>query len=174
MTLPAMVSEHGEVVRLVTAEHLLEAAGLTDLTQAEIEALAAFTENAEHLTAIAREAKGTVSEELIRRLDRASKWTAHVDGFEIKAPSPQAGAVTYDTALLREALDALVEQDLIDPDAATAAVELVTPEPFFKQKQAGVNALLKRGGDVAAAVEACRVETDPPKRTAKVKRKGSA
>ncbi len=172
MTLPAMLNESsGEVVRLVTAEHLLQAAGLTDLTAAELEQLAAFTENAEHLAAIAREAKGTVSDELLRRMDRKGRWTVREGEFEVKAPSPQAGTVVYDSEKLLNALIRLAGTSVIDRDALEAAVEMVYPAPYLKQHQAGINALLKLGGAVAAAVEACRVETEPPRRTARVKRK---
>ncbi len=177
MTLPAMVNESsGEVVRLITAEHLLRAAGLTDLTDAELEQLAAFTENAEHLAAIAREAKGMVSDELLHRMDRKGRWTVRDGDFEIKAHpgSPQAGTVVYDSEKLWSALVVLAGSQVIDWDAQEAAVGMVYPEPYLKQKQAGISALLKLGGEVAAAVEACRVETEPPRRTARVKRKATA
>lgn len=210
-TLPQIIGPGGEVVRLISAEHLLEAAGLTDLREAEVLELAVFTDNADHLAAIAREAKGTVSDELVTRLDKRGKWTVHEDGFTIKSSSPQAGTVAYDTDQLRAALDVLIAADEIDREGADAALEpkpgtvqvnaddiavlraLVAdetseedhdlavdllnwladnvPATTYSQKPAGIKALLKRGGQVAAAIEACKVDVDPPKRTAKVTRK---
>lgn len=173
MTLPAMLSEHGEPVRLVAAEHLLHAAGLEDPTTAEVEQLAQFADNADHLVAIAREAKGTVSEELIRRLDRRGRWTLHEAGWTITAPSPEAGTVRYDNEQLAATVERLVQQDLIDPEAGLAAIEWFQPPPpapYWKQKPAGIKALLKRGGEIAEAIDACRVPAEPPKRAAKIKR----
>lgn len=174
--LPQVVTDDGELIRLVTAEHLLEAAGITDPREAETEQLAEFTDNADHLTAIAREAKGTVSAELVRRLDRRGKWTLREAGFKITAPSPEAGTTRYDDEQLAAAVNRLIEEDLIDADAGLAAIEWYQPpppEPYWKQKPAGIKALLKLGGAVAKAVEACKVSVDPPKRTAKVKRESA-
>lgn len=173
MTLPAMVTDGGEVVRLITADHLLQAAGLDDITGADPEQLAAFTDQADHLTAIAREAKTLVSAELVRRLDKRGKWTLHIGGFTVSAPSPEAGTVAYDNEQLAAAVDRLVAADLIDPEAGTAAIEWFQPPPpapYWKQKPAGIKALLKVGGEIAAAIGGCRVDVDPPKRAAKVRR----
>jgi hypothetical protein len=175
--LPAMVSPAGEVVRLITAEHLLQAGGIVDPREAETLELAEFTDNAAHLAAITREAKTVVSDELVRRLDRGGKWTRHEEGFKITSPSPAAGSVSFDTEKLRAALADLLDADLIDEEAATAALEHVhppPPAPYWKQKAAGIGALLKLGGDVAAAIEGCKVDVEPPKRTAKVTRKAAA
>lgn len=169
-SLPTMVSPAGEVIQLVSAEHLLQVAGITDLRVADTDQLASFTDDTDHLAAIAREAKGMVSEELVRRLDRRGKWTLHAAGFTITAPSPAAGTVAYDTGLLASALEALLKEDLIDREAADAALEEVTPDPYLKQKPGGIKALLKMGGRVADAIVACGVAGDPPRRTARVKR----
>lgn len=169
MSLPQVLSPAGELVRLVSADDLLHAAGLHDLTTADAEQLAAFTDNADHLTAIAREAKVRVGGELVDRMDRRGKWTFHVGEFDITAPSPDAGATAYDTDMLVAALERLVSDGVIDREAMDAAVELVTPEPYRKQKAAGIKALLKVPA-ARDAVEACRVEVEPPRRTAKVKR----
>lgn len=209
--LPTMLSGTGEVVRLVTAEHLLEVGGVLDLDSADMVALAEFTDNADHLAAIAREAKGTVSDELVRRLDKRGLWTVHEAGFTIKSSSPEAGTVKYETEPLRVALAGFVEADEIDQEAADAALapnlgsvgvtaediaalragfaddasaedgdyarDLLDwlqdrlPDTTYTQKPAGIKALLKRGGQVKAAIEACRVDVDPPTRAAKVTRK---
>ena len=73
-----------------------------------------------------------------------------------------------------EKLAALVEEDVIAREALDAAVEVVTPEPFLKVKQAGVKALLSLGGRAAEVVLAAQVPVDPPKRSVKVSRKGQA
>lgn len=174
MTLPAILDEAtGELVRLVTARHLLDAVGLHDVTAADPEQLAEFTDSCEHLTAIMREAKATVSDELLTRLDKRGKWTARFGEFEVKAPSPTAGTSSFDTQRLQDTLGDLLDRDLIDADAALAAVEFVQPDPYYKVRPAGVQALLKRGGEVAAAIESCRVTAEPPRRVARVKRKAA-
>lgn len=44
------------------------------------------------------------------------------------------------------------------------------PEPAYKLKQAGVNALLKLGGEAAEAIKSCAITTAPARRKAKVTR----
>lgn len=44
------------------------------------------------------------------------------------------------------------------------------PDPTYAVQTAGVNRLLKVGGEIAAAVKWCQVTSEPPRRTAKVKR----
>jgi hypothetical protein len=44
------------------------------------------------------------------------------------------------------------------------------PEPTYKLKAAGVNALLKLGGEAAEAIAACQVAVEPGRRRAKVTR----
>lgn len=69
-----------------------------------------------------------IDQELLQRLDRRGEWTLRVgdprDGiqWEIKAPSPTAGATTYDVDELRGGLRALVDDGTIDDDAARAAL----------------------------------------------------
>lgn len=208
-TLPQVLSPSGEVIRLITAEHLLQAAGIDDPRRASTAELAAFSDSADHLTGIAREAKGIVSDELVRTLDRSGSWTRRVDGFVIKAPSPEAGTTAYDTDTLREVLAALVATDVIDQEGADAALEPVpgtvaftleelmriltaldgeadqpvhesaqdlvahalsmVPATTYRQKHAGIKALLKVPA-AREAIEACRVEVEPPKRKATVTR----
>ena len=116
--------------------------------------------------------------------------------LEVKAPSPQAGATEWDELALERELDGLVAAGEIDREAAAAALErkvTVTFRPRLASEQAaieraakrdarvrdveattrpvqaGINALLKLGGDVAAAVERARVKREPPPRRARVK-----
>jgi hypothetical protein len=52
--LPSLVSAEGEVVKALTAENLLHAAGITDPRIADLAALAEFVDAADHLTSLAR------------------------------------------------------------------------------------------------------------------------
>jgi hypothetical protein len=117
----------GEVVRAVDAPALLAAAGLANLPDADTIKLAEFTENAAELRSIASEATAIVGDELIRRLDARAKWTLRKDGWEIKTQSPEAGTTAYHTGLLRQALQTLVEDDIISTEGASAALERIEP-----------------------------------------------
>jgi hypothetical protein len=171
--LPSLVSAEGEIVQALTAENLLHAAGITDPRTATIADLAAFVPDADHLTSLAREAKGIVSDELVRRMDRVGKWTLREGDLTIKSSSPAAGTERYDNERLANALTALVGEDVIDAQAAIAAIERVyprAPEPYWKQKPAGIKALLKLSPRVVEAVLSARVEVDPPRRSVEVTR----
>jgi hypothetical protein len=171
--LPMLVTAEGEVVQALTAENLLHAAGITDPRAADTDQLAVFMLDADHLAGLAKEAKGLVSDELVRRMDRVGKWTLREGGLTIKSSSPAAGTEKYDDERLADALAALVEEDVIDAEAARAAIEWVEPpppEPYWKQKPAGIRALLKLGGKVAEAVLSAAVAVEPPRRSAKVSR----
>lgn len=173
-SLTRLVSPGGEVVQAITARDLIEAAGITDIREADDEQLAAFTDNAKHLTSLAREAAGIVSDELVQRMDRKGRWTLHLGEFTARSSSPTAGTTAYDSDALAVALDELCDEGLIDREGAEAALEWVVPsppEPYWKQKAAGISALLKLGGRVAEAIEGARVPVEPPKRTVKVTRK---
>jgi hypothetical protein len=171
--LPSLVSAEGEIVKALTAENLLHAAGITDPRIADLAALAAFVDAADHLTSLAKEAKGMVSDELVRRMDKRGSWTLRTGDLTIKSSSPAAGTEKYDDERLADALATLVEDDVIDAEAARAAIEWVVPpppEPYWRQKPAGIKALLKLGGRVAEAVLSAAVPTTPPRRSVKVSR----
>jgi hypothetical protein len=171
--LPMLVTAEGEIIKALTAENLLHAAGITDPRAAELDALAVFMLDADHLASLAEEAKGIASDELIRRMDKRGSWTIHDGGLTIKSSSPAAGTERYDDERLADALQALVEDDVIDAEAARAAIEWVEPpppEPYWRQKPAGIKSLIKLGGRVAEAVQSARVPVDPPRRSAKVTR----
>lgn len=126
MTVPAMIEPtSGEVVRLVDAGDLLRVAGLEgeQLQTAELERLGDFADATDHLIGIAREARGIVGRETVRRMDRQGSWTIRAGGFEFKASSPTAGTIAYDADVLRAELMDLVAQDLIDMAGADAACE---------------------------------------------------
>lgn len=166
-----LISPHGEVVPILTAEDLLKVNGV-DL-DGPLSDLAAWTVEAEHARRIIDEARSLVGERIIDHLDRRASWTVREGDLEVKAASPNAGTTAYDPQALYDTLRWLTDEDEITYEAWSAAVDWENPEPYLKVRQAGVNALLKRGGKIAEAINRCRVETAPPKRTAKVKRVGS-
>jgi hypothetical protein len=171
--LPMLVTQDGQVVEALTAENLLHAQGITDLRAADIATLAVFIDGAKHFASIVREAEGMVSDELVYRMDRLGKWTIHEGDLTLKSSSPAAGTERYDDERLADALATLVEDDVIDAEAARAAIEWVVPpppEPYWRQKPAGVKALLRLGGRVAEAVLSASVPTTPPRRSVKVSR----
>jgi hypothetical protein len=171
--LPMLVSAEGEIVKALTAENLLFAHGITDPRIAETDALAAFVDHADHMASLTKEAREIVGEEIVRRMDRAGKWTIHEGDLTIRSSSPAAGTEKYDDGKLADALATLVEDDVIDAEAARAAIEWVVPpppEPYWRQKPAGVKSLLKLGGRVAEAVLSAMVPVEPPRRSVKVSR----
>ncbi len=117
----------GEVVQVVDAAALLRAAGITDPTTTEPEQLAAFDENAKTLKGITDEARGIVSDELVRRRDLEVGGTLTVGGYKIVVPSRTAGSTRYDTSLVVDALGLLVADGLISENAKAEACPDVTP-----------------------------------------------
>lgn len=114
----------GEVI---DARTVLAAAGIHDLSEASVGELAAFIYNSTHVYSIVSEAKGEASDEIVGRLDTEASWTRRVGEWEIKAPSPAAGSVSYDVDLLREALEVLVHARVISREAAWNALEPIRP-----------------------------------------------
>jgi hypothetical protein len=157
-------------VQVLTAQDFLRSQGIDDLATAEIETLAAFPEQADHLISVVREARGNACDQLVVVLDRRAKGTVRVDGFKITVPSAEAGTHAYEPELLAAALGRLVESGVIDQEAVDDAIEMVRPQPYHKPKIVGVKRLLRLGGDVQAAIEKTRIEKPPPRRTATVKR----
>ncbi len=121
--------EHGtgEVVQVVDAGTLLRAAGITDPAASEPEELAAFDENAKTLKGIADEARGIVSDELVRRRDLEVGGTLAAGPYKIVVASKAAGSTRYDTNLTVDALGLLVADGLISAKASAEACPDVTP-----------------------------------------------
>jgi hypothetical protein len=117
----------GEVVQALDATILLTAADVLPLADADTTALAEFIDSIDELRRIASEAKGQASDELVARLDASACWTMRFDGWELRAASPEAGTVSYDIDLLREALDELVASRVISREAAWNALEPIRP-----------------------------------------------
>jgi hypothetical protein len=114
------------------------------------------------------EVRAVIGEEVIRRLDSKARWTAHEGGFKLTAPSP-APKAEWDGPALALALVELRGLDLIDYEAAEAALETVVS---YKPKAAGLNRLLKLGGEVAERVGACRVMVEPVRRVSVKRERG--
>lgn len=167
--LPVLLSPDGEAVELFTAGDLLRSRGIEDLEKAETVDVARFMDDLKHVKSLIAEAEQAASDELVGRLDASASWTRHEGEFTIKAPSPSAGTEAYDTAMLDDALCDLVAEGTIDLKAASAALEVVHPKPFFKQHARGIAALLKLPA-AREAIEACKTTVDPPARKVKVTR----
>ena len=105
-------------------------------------------------------ARSAISVELLQRMDRAAKWTQEEDGVKVSSPSPNQ--MVYDPVQLASTLTTLVSSGAIDEEAARDCIEMVP-----KVKKAGINAVLKLGGQVEEAVKACATPSTRP-RTVKV------
>ncbi len=150
----------GEVVQVVDAAALLRAAGITDPATTEPEQLAAFDENAKTLKGITDEARGIVSDELVRRRDLEVSGTLTVGGYKIVVPSRSAGSTRYDTDLTVAALERLVEAGLISENAKAEACPDVTPCASVSwDLLARILRALDGAGDTGS-VTALRVELD--------------
>lgn len=167
--LPVLLSPDGEAVELLTAQDLLRSRGIEDVQAAETTDTVRVMDEIQHVQSLLNEAKSMLSDELVSRLDKRGKWTLEVEGLKVTAPSPDAGTVSYDPDKLDLALGELWHDDVIDEPAIHAAIERVTPPSYWKVKQAGVKALLKLP-KAREAIEACRVETTPAPRKARVTR----
>lgn len=117
----------GEVVQAVDAAALLRAAGITDVRDSEPEQLAAFDDAAKTLKSITDEARGLVSDELVRRRDMEVSGTLTTGGYKIVVPSRSAGTTAYDRERTPVVLAELVKAKLISEKAAREACPDVTP-----------------------------------------------
>lgn len=142
--------DSGEVVALADAPDTLIAAVLRQLKLA-----------AEDL----RDAQRGLGAVLIERMDAQASWTVGARGVKVSAPSPAAGAVTWDAELLHEILDGLVNESTLTRDAALRAcstrIEFVT-------HVSGIKAIEKVPG-VAEKIARARREAEPKPRTITVK-----
>lgn len=115
----------------------------------------------------ARQAKKLVDAEILDRMDRRGEWTVHEDGFDLVGSSPEPSD-SYDAEALQAGLAELVDVGLIDEDAASAAVEIVTT---LKPNRSRISKLRKLGGRVAAVIEAATTQV-PKDRRVNVKKAG--
>ncbi len=127
MTSLALFHPDGEVIEAVDAATLLYAAGIPCVQDADLEQLADVTDKLRELKALAAEATGVLGDAIVHKLDAGARWTVHLDGYTVTAPSPTAGTVTWDVEALRAALDGLIEAGVISPAAGFAAVARIEP-----------------------------------------------
>ena len=160
---------HGEVITIA------------DVTTEEIERLAqlraeVIAEGIAHL----RQLDSDIDRELLARLDRRKRWTLRVgdvaDGvqWELTAPSPTAGSVTYDVEQLRTGLRRLLDAGEVDEQAAGEALErtvtIVAQVPLVADL-AELQAVLERMNAIGKVpVHNVRVSTAETARAAGVKR----
>jgi hypothetical protein len=107
-----------------------------------------------------REAKRTVTTEILARLDKNAEWTAHLPGLKIRGDSPQP-VEEWDGAQLREALLELVDEGVLAIEAVDAAVETIVS---YKPRKAGINKLRKLGGRVAEVVDSLKRASEKDRR----------
>lgn len=108
---------------------------LIDVKKAHLPRLAQFFVNLDELRAQLTDAEEVVQAEVLGRLDRSGKWTEHVstgEGYlvDLKAPSPAAGTVAYDVDTLEKTLQQLVDDVVIDRQAAERALERTVTVTF--------------------------------------------
>lgn len=136
-------TEHGlAVVHPATGEQLL--------LSAPDERLAEWLKGTRELESRLRELKGLLTEEVNARMDSRAAWTHRWGGFKVSGVAPTPEDV-YDGDELAKVLKRLVKKGKIDAEAAANACERVVT---WKPKKAGINRLLKLGGDVAEAIKA--------------------
>lgn len=99
-----------------------------DLATATTEDLAAGVAQVDKLRRELTDFESALGGELLARLDRGAKWTLRAGDpkgevqWEVKAPSPTAGTVSYDPRVLERELASLIEAGVVSEEAAGAAV----------------------------------------------------
>ena len=130
-----------------------------DLAAAPSDRLAQFLAEVRDLEASLRQAKAQVGRELHRRMDAEASWTLNLPGYKVTGQSPDR--VDYDPEELAGALRGLRRSGLISPRASKAALERVVE---LRPRKKGLAALLRLGGEVAAAVRACERPVESERR----------
>jgi hypothetical protein len=133
--------------------HLLDpqTGELIELAEAEDDRVAEILARLKDLEAQLKQASEEVKGEVIRRMDKAARWTLEAGEWRLKSSSP--GVVDYDQKLLKAELNGLVSKGVIDSTAVGRAFTTRMTESVSKS---GVNALLKLGGEVKDAIERCQ------------------
>lgn len=108
-----------------------------------------------------REAKNVVQGEIRNRMDQQKKWTLHVPGLKLTAPSPAAGTPEeWDGAALRSELLELADEGTLSIEAVDAAVEVIVT---YKVHKAGINALRAGQGAPAEIVDRLAMRGEKPR-----------
>lgn len=140
-----------------------------DVRAAETSVLAEALDRLSEVKQMEASARRVIADEVLRRQDADASWTTHVEGFTLVGQSP--AREEYDAEALAAVLRGLVELSMISAEAAGAAIESVLT---WKPKKAGINALLKLGGEIAEAVRSCAITVDKPRQVRVKRSDGSA
>lgn len=105
-----------------------------------------------------RGVKEDIQRVILERMARDARWTLHLEGGVTAEGRLRGQTESWDGAELRGRLLELVEDGTITIEAVDRAVEQVVD---FKVKKAGVQALRKLGGRVAAYVDSCCFRSEP-------------
>lgn len=119
------------------------------LNELSDDALAGLVVKLRELRSELNEALDAVGEVVMGRMDRSASWTMNAGGTTLRAPSP-AGKVAYDAEALLKDLRKLVRKGVIDAKAIEEAIKTVPRS--YETKHAGIQKLLKLGGEVAETV----------------------
>lgn len=160
MTRDLVLRDHAEITRVVnpvTGEAIDLAGPPADIarTLADIR----------DLESRLREAKTVLTDALLTVMDRERSWTLEVDGFKATGQSDALKA-SYDVNGLVIALDELVNDGTITPDARERAIEATVS---YRVKHAGITALLKNP-QLAARLEEHITLAPPEQRRVSVSR----
>lgn len=159
MTLPLIVGP-GEpaLIEPNTGELVL-------LSEAQTGHIAEIRDHLKDLRSQIDEANRILDREVLGRMDHRCSWTLHEGNLTLTAPAEKTQDA-WDGAGLHLTLEDLVAEGDIAPEAMHAAVEEIIS---YKVKAAGVKALLKTGGHIAACILEHRTEA-PRDRRVTVKR----
>lgn len=114
---------------------------------APLEDLGGFLADVREHESLLKEAKNVVNGEVLQRMEKEGLYTLRAGPLELRGGSPFT--TEYDGAGLRDALLALVDEDVISAAAVDRAVEVVVS---YKPQARGINALRALGGRVAEVV----------------------
>lgn len=109
---------------------------------------------------ILREQKRVITRELLDRFDKRACWTVYESGVKLSGASP-APTEEWDGADLYQALNEFVDAGQLSQTAVNAAVEVTV---VYKPKKAGIAALRKLGGDIAATIDGLAREVEKERR----------
>lgn len=121
-----------------------------DVADASTEDLGRFLDESRDFKRRMQEQENIATREVLRRQDREAKWTTPAGSYVLKGSSPAAAHVEeFDELALRTDLLDLVDAGELSIEAVDAAVEIVIT---YRARKAGINALRRLGGEVAAIV----------------------
>lgn len=141
----ALVPWTGEVIVLRDASDAQLAEALDEVRRFEVEQLKGL--------------KRDLQDEILARMDLNASWTIRLEsGVTLTGDGPNRSE--WDVPSLRGVLRTLAKEGLISKEAAAKGIRR---KVTYEAAAAGLNALLKLGGDVEARVTACRLESAKPR-----------